>query len=106
MTALTREAFIVLLNTNDKAVIRALIVLNERQTEDERQIEATRVNNGKGFKPCHARKGTSMVKWFEKTGFLTPKQIAYWRKLDKKGVPRIGCYANQLIEIAKQNRSV
>ena len=101
MTDLTREAITELLLTNDKAVIRALEVLNSRQTFDEQNSEVTKHDNGRGFRPCDARKGTNMVKWYQKTGFMTPKMIAYWRKPNAKGVPRIAVYTRQLIEEAK-----
>lgn len=48
----TKEQIVHLLQVNDKAVIRALIVLTERQTEDERLSEQTKFNNGRGFRPC------------------------------------------------------
>ena len=89
-----------LLRTNDKAVARALVVLNERQTSDEQASENTRYRNGRGFRPCHARMGTSMAKFFTKTGFLTTKQVAYWRRPDKNGGMRIQIYAAQLLEVA------
>jgi hypothetical protein len=90
-----------LLATNDKAVIRALLALNERQTKDEKESETTFYKNGRGFRPCHAHRGTSMAKFFNERGFLTQKQIDYWRIPSKKtGKPRISIYAGQLAEIA------
>lgn len=102
----TKEQIIQLLQNNDKAVIRALIVLNERQTEDEQVNEMTKFQNGRGFRPCHARMGTSMAKFYARNQYLTPKQLAYWRVLDKTGKMRIAIYAGQLLEVAvaKQNR--
>ena len=63
----TKEQIIQLLQNNDKAVIRALIVLNERQTEEEQMKEMTKFHNGRGFRPCHARMGTSMAKFYATT---------------------------------------
>lgn len=97
----TKEQIVHLLQVNDKAVIRALIVLTERQTEDERISEETKLNNGRGFRPCHARMGTSMAKFYSRNQYLTPKQIAYWRTLDKTGKMRIAIYAGQLLEVAQ-----
>jgi len=95
-----------LLETNDKAVARALLVLNARQTSDEQASQHTKHHNSRGFRPCHARMGTSMAKFYERNGYLSPKQIAYWRKLDRAGNMRIGIYWRQLIEeaMAKQER--
>ncbi len=97
---LTKESIVTLLKQNDKAVARALVVLNNNQTADEQVQETVKYQNGMGFRPCHARMGTSMATFFEKRGYLTPKQVAYWRKLDAKGNMRIGIYWNQLIDAA------
>jgi len=90
-----------LLAKSDHAVARALVVLNERQTAQEQNSKNTINHNGRGFKPCHAFMGTSMANAFLKYGRLTPKQIAYWRKPDKRGTPRIACYWKQLLEVAQ-----
>lgn len=91
-----------LLATNDKAVARALLALNARQTADEQIVEHTKHHNGRGFRPCHARMGTSMAKFYQRNGYLSPKQIAYWRKTDRSGAMRIGIYARQLLEVAAE----
>lgn len=98
----TKESIIRLLKTNDKAVAKALVALNKRQTADERSTEATRYQNGRGFRPCHARMGTSMAKFYEERGYLTTKQANYWRVLDKTGTMRIAIYAGQLLEVAQE----
>ena len=98
----TKEFIIQLLNTNDKAVGRALIALNDRQTASEQASEVTINRNGEGFTPADARMGSSMAKFFARFGYLSPKQLAYWRKPNAKGVPRICKYATQLLEVAKQ----
>lgn len=103
--ALTKEYIVNLLLNNDKAVARALVVLNERQTADEQNSEETKYQNGKGFKPCHARMGTSMANFYQKNGYLSSKQIAYWRIPNAKGVARIVIYANQLLKIAEERAS-
>jgi hypothetical protein len=88
-----------LLRSNDKAIARALIVLKDLQTADEQASESTRHANGKGFRPCHARMGVSMAKFYERTGYLSPKQLAYWRKEGKEGM-RIAIYWKQLLAAA------
>lgn len=100
-TPLTKESIIQLLRTNDKAVARALVALNARQTNDEQQAQDTRYNNGRGFRPCHARMGTSMAEYYTRNGWLTEKQVAYWRKPMRDGKMRIEIYAGQLLEVAK-----
>jgi hypothetical protein len=49
--------------------------------------------------------GTSMALWYEKTGFLTPKQIAYWRRTDRRGIMRIALYWQQLVEEAQKKKA-
>ena len=99
MSSLTGTDIVNLLRTNDKAICRALVVLNARQTASEQSMEATVENNGRGFRPCHARMGTSMAQFYLRNGYLTPKQIAYWRKVGKQGM-RISIYWRQLLEEA------
>lgn len=96
---LTGTDIVKLLETNDKAVARALVVLYERQTEDEKAGENTRHHNNRGFRPCHARMGTSMAKFYLRNGYLSPKQVAYWRKQGKEGM-RISIYWRQLLDAA------
>ena len=98
----TKEEIIHLLMTNDKAVARALVVLKARQTADEQMAEQTKHLNGRGFTAADGKVGTSMAKFFERRGFLSPKQIAYWRRERKDGKARIAIYAGQLLEEAKQ----
>lgn len=98
---MNKQDIINLLETNDKAVARALVVLTQRQTQDEQASENTKYLNGMGFRPCHARMGTSMAKFYERNGYLSPKQIAYWRKPQKDGKTRIAIYAGQLLEVAQ-----
>lgn len=100
--AMNKEHIIKLLETNDKAVIRALVVLNARQTPNEQSSQMTVQNNGRGFTPYHAFMGTSMANFYAKTGFLTDKQIAYWRKPNAKGRMKIAMYWKQLKDEADQ----
>lgn len=98
----TKSEIITMLLTDDKAVGRALVALTARQTADEKRQEETKYLNGEGFRPCHARMGTSMGEQFRTRGFLSPKQIAYWRYRTDSGKTRIEIYAGQLLEIAKE----
>jgi hypothetical protein len=98
MTEWNKDRIIELLAKNDKAVGRALLRLMQNQTIDEQIAEDVKYRNFKGFRPCHAQKGTSMAKFFQSRGYLSPKQTAYWRVRDKNGNMRIGIYANQLLK--------
>jgi len=91
-----------LLRTNDKAVGRALVALHARQTADEQNSEATKMHNGIGFTSADAKMGSSMAKFFQRRGYLSPKQLAYWREPNAKGKERIVKYATQLLQVAKE----
>ena len=97
----TKETIVNLLKTRDVAIARALVAIKNRQTADEQVVEVTRHKNGMGFHPCHAYMGTEMANFYEKNGFLTAKQVSYWRSPMKDGKMRIEIYANQLLSIAK-----
>lgn len=98
----TRDQIINLLNTNDKAIARALVALNARQTASEQVCEQTSESNGRGFTQADARMGTSMAIFYSKYNRLSDKQLAYWKKPNVKGVPRINKYAGQLLEVAQE----
>lgn len=92
-----------LLRNNDRAVGRALVALTNRQTSDEQRDENTKHRNDVGFMPCDARMGTSMARFFQRNGYLSDKQIAWWRRPRKNGRQRIEVYAAQLLDIATQH---
>ena len=92
-----------LLMNNDKAIARALVALNNRQTPQEQSAQTTIMSNGRGFTSADARIGTSMAEFYTKFGRLSEKQIQYWRKPNAKGTPRIVKYAGQLAEVANGN---
>lgn len=99
---LDRNNIVRLLQTNDRAVARALVALTERQTADEQVTGNTRYRNGQGFRPCHARMGTSMAEFYGRNGYLSSQQLAYWRQPQRDGRTRIEIYANQLLDIARE----
>lgn len=91
--------------TDDRWLARALVALNERQTWDERRDESTKYHNEQGFRPMHAKRGTSMAQFYQRTGFLTPKQLAWWRARTESGRTRIEIYAGQLLKVAAEKRN-
>jgi hypothetical protein len=54
-----------LLRTNDRAVERAMIVLFERQTEDEQSSANTQHDNSRGFSCTDARAGTRFARFLQ-----------------------------------------
>ena len=90
------------LATDDRWLGRALMALNARQTHDEQRDEVTRYHNDAGFTGGHAKRGTSMARFYETRGFLTPRQLAWWRYRTPSGRMRIEIYTQQLLRIAQE----
>lgn len=98
MQVLTKEQLKEKLLQDKNVLIKALIALNNYQTVDEQRALTTKYLNGAGFRPCHANRGTGMVNFFQKRGFLSQKQINWWTQREN-GKPRILIYLNQLHKI-------
>ena len=79
------------IEVKDSTAIHALTFIYDRQAEDERRHEVVRYNNGVGFKPQDAKKGSGFAKCYLDKGFLTEKQVASIKKLVVK-------YAGQIVE--------
>lgn len=82
-----------LISVNDKMVCRSLIKLYEMQTASEQATGSTHVQNGVGFNGPDAYILTSFAEFFNRTGFLTKKQMDICRKKLMK-------YAKQLVKVA------
>jgi len=117
MATVTRESILALLETDQRAVERAVLVMQARQTADE-QVGVTRHDNGRGWNAYDAAFGREMYDWImlgttprDKThtngkgearrGYgkalgttLLPKQAAAVRKMLSK-------YVGQLLEEAQ-----
>ena len=91
----TKEKIIHLIDTNDKAVVRALIRIYERQTADEQSAHATTHHNGVGFGATDAQFLTDIAKKAQRYT-LSERQIAAVRKAIKK-------YWRQLMEVAAES---
>jgi len=102
----TKEVIQTVLARDDRvgmhALGRALVHLLGRQTITEAQSEITIIRNETGFAANDAKKGSGMAKFYERRGYLTPKQIAYWQRPCRKNstTTRIGKYWYQLWEEA------
>jgi hypothetical protein len=92
MTELTREGITELLKKSDAAVCRALVVLYNNQTADEQETNTTNHHNGRGFSGFDAEIGTKMAKFYLERGYLTLRQIAVWRKINRHGNMKIANY--------------
>jgi hypothetical protein len=54
----TTAVIVALLKRSDKAVEQAILRIYDRQTRDEKAVQATTQLNGIGFQACDARRGT------------------------------------------------
>jgi hypothetical protein len=85
----------------ERVVGKALVLLFNRQTADERQVNVTNHTNHRGFSQADARVGCIAAKTYIKHGKLTYWQLERWIKPSKGGYPYICKYARQLGEEAK-----
>ena len=93
-----KETIEALLQRSDGAVERALVVLHNRQTPDEKRALTTTHHNGRGFGAFDARILSSMAGWVKRGNTLTVKQLGFLRKKGKKGFCILAKYHAQLIE--------
>lgn len=84
---------------------RALVVLFNNQTEDEKRVNDTNQDNGIGFTGADAHSGCISAKYFLKHGTLQDWQIERWTKRNRRGVMRIAKYWRQLEQAAQQKRA-
>ena len=97
-TVLTKDFIANLLRTNDAAVERAMVVLYERQTQDERSTSTTRHHNQRGFSSAHASKGSYYARWVRSGRRLTGHHLDRARKIALH-------YTSQLLEAARDKAS-
>ena len=77
----TRTEIETLINTNDRAVERAMVAIWERQTRDEQETQDTRHHNGIGFSGWTAKSGTYFANWVRSGRSLSGKHLAKARKI-------------------------
>lgn len=79
--------------TNDKMVVRSVVVLYEQQTASEQASHETCERNGVGFNGVDAPIMSSFAEFYKERGYLSNKQIAIARK-------KLVKYSHQLVTIA------
>ena len=96
----TVDSVKMLLATNNAAVERAMVVLFERQTSDEKATSDTRHTNSRGFSVAHASKGSYYARWVLSGRHLSGHHLDRARNIAMK-------YTRQLLEAveAKAARS-
>lgn len=95
----TKEGIQALIQTNDRAVERAVVSIYRYQTYTEKLSKATTDHNGMGFNAFDAEILTSFAEQLLSGWSLTPKQMGIARK-------KMVRYWRQLLEIAKNTERI
>lgn len=95
MTTWTKERIHKLLDSNSKAVERAIVAIYKRQTGDEMAGHTTRHTNGVGFSQYDASFLSSLAEQVIKGRWLSDRQLAVGRNKIKR-------YHRQLCELANE----
>ena len=90
----TRTEIEALINSNDRAVERAMVAIWERQTADEQATQNTRHHNGRGFAAWSARSGTYFAEWVRSGRRLTGKHLVKARKIALHHAGQLTDFAN------------
>lgn len=93
----TVEEIMGLLSRNREAVVRGLVAIYNKQTEDEKQAETTRHDNGIGFSGCDATILSSIAKQVLAGHRLSQKQYELVEKKMRKYVKQLTKIANRQI---------
>ena len=93
-----KESLKDLLNRNDKAVYRAILLIYSFQTDEEKYIGTTKTVNGKGFNKFDVEVLSSFAVQLRRGQELTPKQMYIAR-------PKIKKYVGQILEYMKEKNS-
>ncbi len=92
----TKASIKALLRRSDAAVKRALVVLYDRQTQDEKRDDRTKYHNNRGFNHGDAKKLSEFARYVRSPNHdLFPSSIAEARR-------RLMKYAGQLAVIANE----
>ncbi len=89
---------VALLHSNPKAVERAMVVLWDRQTADEKAAETTRHHNQRGFSGSTDKRGSYFAKWVLSGRHLTGIHLVRARTIAIK-------HRRQLVEEATNKAS-
>jgi hypothetical protein len=82
------------LATDDRWLVRGMVALYNRQTEDEKAAEGTRHLNRRGFNSADSEILTSFAKQWIARNWLSDKQMGILRR-------KMAKYAGQLARIAR-----
>lgn len=91
MTNWNKDKLVTLIQNNNKAVERAIVVIYNRQTLDEQSAKETKHSNGIGFSGAHASLGSYYAKWILSGKSLSGGHLEKARKMALR-------YTAQLLE--------
>lgn len=94
----TRESILSMIDSSNRAVERAILAINARQTEDERVSGETRHRNGRGWNGRDAGYGGYLAGYIGNGNHLTGRYLESGRKMVRK-------YVGQLVEVANGSNS-
>jgi len=100
MTIISRSAIIHALRSNPLAVEKAILILYEGQTADEKVLRGTHHDNRKGFNTAHAKLGSYYAKWILSGKKLTSHHLAKAREI------AIYYAGTQLLQAAKEKQKI
>lgn len=95
---MTKEELLLLLARSDRAVERAVLVIQSRQTADERSTRQTLHTNGRGWNAHDAKQGAYWAWWLNKGNHLSGRFLS-------KARATVGHYWRQLLEAAEEKAS-
>lgn len=81
----------------DYLILKALLIIYDFQTEDEKVDDETKVYNNVGFSGVDAKILSSFAKQLHEKFYLSPKQMTLTRKKMRK-------YINQIIKLLNSNQ--
>lgn len=96
---------------NDKtgvAACRAICAIYRQQTMDEKEAEATRHDNRRGFSQAHAKIGTELVQWMcdDESGVMKRRcggSFPRWFRVNNAWVKNTSAYAGRVrMEVATE----
>lgn len=94
----TEAQIVELLNTNVRAVERAILALYKRQTTEEQRTQGTHQHNNVGFSAADAKRLSFIAEFLQKGGHLKTETC-------KKYLPRVLKYRKQLAAIANERET-
>lgn len=92
---MTKTDIIALLHASSVSVEKAILFLQQQQTEDERATHSTRHKNGRGWSAGEESFGASLAQWINSGRHFSPAQLRCARKMavrHARQLAELGCF--------------